>query len=244
MPAHDEYGNDLECSAALELHKSEWTPPAGLSFFALSLPRLSLASVLNFLAFAADNPPPGMSDLMRAVHRLRAFRALCAAARDGKVKLFGRPRAGGARQRIDSIEFDQPLSLTAEDGAIGFDLDAMTMERFVELRREPNHWLWRDVYVDRSSLEGWLAKFPSGQEPAGRRGAPPKADWSAIEEAFRREVAERGVPDETNVDGWQRQADVERWLGNILSREGVESVSEATLRRRARGFLSRAREGS
>jgi hypothetical protein len=52
------------------------------------------------------------------------------------------------------------------------------------------------------------------------------------------------MPDETNVDGWQRQADVERWLGDILIREGVESISEATLRRRARGFLSRAREGS
>ena len=52
------------------------------------------------------------------------------------------------------------------------------------------------------------------------------------------------MPDETNVDGWQRQADVERWLDNILIREGVESISEATLRRRAKGFLSRAREGS
>jgi hypothetical protein len=52
------------------------------------------------------------------------------------------------------------------------------------------------------------------------------------------------MPDETNVDGWQRQADVERWLGDILIRERVESISEATLRRRARGFLSRAREGS
>jgi len=81
-------------------------------------------------------------------------------------------------------------------------------------------------------------------QPAGGRGAPPKADWSAIEEAFRREVAERGMPDETNVDGWQWQADVERWLDDILIHEGVESVSETTLRRRAKGFLSRAREGS
>jgi hypothetical protein len=80
-------------------------------------------------------------------------------------------------------------------------------------------------------------------QPAGRRGTAPKADWSAIEEAFRREVAERGMPDETNVDGWQRQADVERWLSDILIRERVE-VSEATLRRRAKDFLSRARGGS
>jgi hypothetical protein len=79
---------------------------------------------------------------------------------------------------------------------------------------------------------------------AGRRGTRPKADWSAIEEAFTREVAKRGMPDETNDDDWQRQADVERWLSDILIGERVESISEATLRRRARGFLSRAREGS
>jgi hypothetical protein len=80
-------------------------------------------------------------------------------------------------------------------------------------------------------------------QPAGRRGTAPKADWSAIEEAFRRVLAERGMPDETNVDGWQRQADVERWLSDILIREHVE-VSESTLRRRAKDFLSRGREGS
>jgi hypothetical protein len=81
-------------------------------------------------------------------------------------------------------------------------------------------------------------------QPAGRRGTLPKADWSAIEEAFRHEVAKRGMPDETNDDGWQLQADVERWLGEILIRERVESISESTLRRHARDFLSRAREGS
>jgi hypothetical protein len=81
-------------------------------------------------------------------------------------------------------------------------------------------------------------------KPAGRRGTPPKADWSAIEEAFRHEVADRGIPDETNVDGWQWQADVQRWLSNILIRERVKSVSKSTLRRRAKDFLSRAREGS
>jgi hypothetical protein len=81
-------------------------------------------------------------------------------------------------------------------------------------------------------------------QPAGRRGTLPKADWSAIEEAFRHEVATRGMPDETNVDGWQLQADVERWLGEILIRERVESISESTLRRHARDFLFRAREGS
>ena len=114
--------------------------------------------------------------------------------------------------------------------------------------------IWTDLCFDRKQL---VAAFVTGDgkgpptptpvaqptQPAGRRGTAPKADWSAIEEAFRCEVAERGMPDETNVDGWQRQADVERWLSNILIRERV-GVSEATLRRHAKGFLSRARGGS
>ena len=122
------------------------------------------------------------------------------------------------------------------------------------VRYEDDAAIWTDLCFNRKQF---VAAFGTGggsgppthtraarpTQPAGRRGTRPKADWPAYEEAFRGEVAKRGMPDETNVDGWQRQADVERWLGDILIREGVE-VSEATLRRHARGFLSRAREGS
>ena len=75
-------------------------------------------SVLNFLAFGTLTSPPigrsGMYDpdssvgvadmqaqiedqhyLMCVAHRGPAFRALCEAAREDKVKLFGTPRAGG-----------------------------------------------------------------------------------------------------------------------------------------------------
>jgi hypothetical protein len=112
--------------------------------------------------------------------------------------------------------------------------------------------IWTDLCFDRKQF---VAAFVTGggnrpptHTPAaqrtGRRGVPPKADWSAIEETFRCKVAECGMPDETNVDGWQRQADVERWIRAILKREPVKSVSESTVRRHAKGFLSRAREGS
>ncbi|WP_353644220.1 hypothetical protein [Mesorhizobium sp. WSM2239] len=73
-----------------------------------------------------------------------------------------------------------------------------------------------------------------------RGGAPTKGDWPAIEEAFRRKVQERGLPEPLNEDGWQRQADVERWIADVLAREGTE-VSETTLKNRAREFMSRAR---
>ena len=100
--------------------------------------------------------------------------------------------------------------------------------------------IWTGPCFDRKEF---VAAFVAAPQPAGRRGARPKVDWRAMEEAFRRRVAERGRPDELNVDGWQTQADVERWLRDMIRREKVE-ISEATLRRRAKDFLFRARKGS
>jgi hypothetical protein len=132
-------------------------------------------SVLNFMAFGTLSSRSGMYDpdlsvgvadmqvqiehqhyLMCVAHRGRAFRALREAAREGKVKLFGTPRAGGSRQLIDCVQFDVPLSLADEDGAIDIPLDKR-MERYFE-QRESNHWLWRDVHVDRASVVSWLKK--------------------------------------------------------------------------------------
>src|SRR5262245_1664182 len=142
----------------------------------------------------------------------------------------------------------QALSINPLRGQPETDLKAVGRRREygAATKGEYGPSIWTGLCFNRKQL---VAAFVTGAaarptQPAGRRGTSPKADWSAIEEAFRREVAERGMPDEINVDGWQRQADIERWLGNILIREGVESVSEATLRRRAKDFLSRAREGS
>jgi hypothetical protein len=136
----------------------------------------------------------------------------------------------------------QGLSINPLAGQPETDLKAVGRRREygVATEGECGPSIWTGLCFNRKQF---VAAFVTGggNRPRGTR---PKADWPAIEEAFRREVAKRGMPDETNVDSWQRQADVERWLGDILIREGVESISEATLRRRARGFLSRAREGS
>jgi len=99
--------------------------------------------------------------------------------------------------------------------------------------------IWTGLCFDRKQLVEAFAPT----QPADGRGAPQKVDWSAIKEAFRREVAARGMPDKTNVKGWQRQADVERWIDNKLIEKGMESVSESTLRIYARKFLSCARKG-
>jgi hypothetical protein len=148
------YGYSPEHTKAIELLRSQWVPLKALAFPGRE-PRLPLALVIDFLAFGAANPPSDILPLMCAAHRTQVFKALCAAARNDRVKLFGTPQAGGPRQPIGAIEFDQEFSLADEDNAIGVDPNATTVERFAELLR-PNHWLWRDVHVDRQSLVKWL----------------------------------------------------------------------------------------
>jgi hypothetical protein len=153
------YGHSPEYIRAIELLRSEWVPLKALAFPGRE-PRLPLALVIDVLAFGAANPPSDISPLMCAAHRTHVFKALCAAAKNDRVKLFGTPQAGGPRQPIGAIEFDQEFSLADEDNAIGLDPNATPAERFDELLR-PNHWLWRDVHVDRPSLVNWLNTLPA-----------------------------------------------------------------------------------
>jgi hypothetical protein len=78
-------------------------------------------------------------------------------------------------------------------------------------------------------------------DPLGRRGAKPKADWPALEEAFREEVRHRGMPNTLNEKDWRCQADVERWLSAKVEQEG-DAASDSTIRSHARAFLKRARQ--
>jgi hypothetical protein len=92
---------------------------------------------------------------MRMAHWSRALRALCAAARDEKVKLW-RTSAEGSSQAIAPPEFDSPLALDDEQGTIGIDLGALTVEQSARAWEENR--LWRDVRVERESLIGWVAE--------------------------------------------------------------------------------------
>jgi hypothetical protein len=190
-------------------------------------------------------------------HAEKTIRCICMKTPEKLTMLGFRKADPDAELKPVSPRAWQGISINPLGGQPEADLRAVGYRReYGEATRgEYGPLIWTGLCFDRKQV---VAAFVTGgsngppthtpaarpMQPAGRRGAPPKADWSAIEEAFRRKVAERGMPDETNVDGWQWQADVERWLDDILIREGVESVSEATLRRRAKDFLSRAREGS
>ena len=73
---------------------------------------------------------------------------------------------------------------------------------------------------------------------SNKGGRPPKGDWEAIEDALAARIERDGEPEPRNIDGWQRQADVYRWVADLLVREGVD-VSETTIKTHVGKMLKR-----
>jgi hypothetical protein len=160
-----------------------------------------------------------------------------------KLTMWGFQKATDAALKRITREDWQGLSINPLAGQPEGDLKALGYRREygAATKGEYGPVIWTGLCFDRKQFVAAFVPTP----PADRRGMPPKANWPAIEEAFMREVAENGVPDEENVDGWQRLADVERWIAETLSRRRKNvTVSRSTLRRHAKAFLSRARKGS
>jgi hypothetical protein len=74
-------------------------------------------------------------------------------------------------------------------------------------------------------------------QPVNRGGAPTKADWAAIEEAYVMKVREDGAPNKGNEPGWQTQADVGRWIVDIVGGD----VGRTTVMKWARILFNRYR---
>jgi hypothetical protein len=209
------YGYAPEHARALELLKTEWVPPAKIPAFPSSRQRLALSLVIDLLAFGAPNPPADMPPLLCTAHRQRAFKAIQFAARESRVRLFGTPRGSSTRQEINAIQFDHELVLTEEENSIGFDPNAAKGERFTELLQDPNHYLWRDVHVDRQSLIEWLRKLPAQRRrQAKARGKSACEAWlikqresgpqQKIIEEYRAEATSRfGVGPDQFRTAWQ-----------------------------------------
>jgi hypothetical protein len=70
-------------------------------------------------------------------------------------------------------------------------------------------------------------------------GRPPGADWEAVEQALRIEVKARGFPEPGNKD-WETQADVERWVANLLQHR-KEEVGDTRIRDHVREIIAKLR---
>ena len=111
-----------------------------------------------------------------------------------------------------------------------------------EYARDDRHKA-RSLYLALSDINTMYPPPERHAKAAQRKspGAPQKADWAAITDAYLQEVKSVGFPDRLNEDGWQTQADVQRWIERLLEREGI-SVSETTLKDRARRIMEAARQ--
>jgi hypothetical protein len=105
---------------------------------------------------------------------------------------------------------------------------------------------WVDLAYDRrfaAKVEVHAAdlhKWVRGLKGTGVGGRPPKADWEAYWEVFAKKCSEEGNPDKLNVKGWQTQADVVRFLSELVARDNAD-VEERTIREYARNFMLRAK---
>ncbi|WP_152049036.1 hypothetical protein [Aureimonas psammosilenae] len=119
---------------------------------------------------------------------------------------------------------------------------------------------WIKIRIVRSELKNWLGKLQTkaligsphrqlkqsepeerGEAPRLKVGRKPKFDWEEYEQAFLMKVDEEGQPEKSNVEGWQSQADVARWLQSLAERERLE-MSFDSAKRKARAMMGRNKE--
>ncbi len=71
-----------------------------------------------------------------------------------------------------------------------------------------------------------------------RGGRPPVLDWDAIEAAVHVEIGKRGKPSSENVKGWQTNADVCRFVADLLEAR-KEHAADSTIKERVNAMLKR-----
>ena len=188
-------------NAGREIARASWSPPDGLRVETLAeigdLQRLPLMSVVDFLAFGQTRSPDGLDVLQDIAARAQAARALFSAAQNGSVELSERIGTEAAPKKLDPAVFDVPHSLVSgDDTAIEPDLNAVSMERFAELRaaqdaaRRDNKSppsRWSDIHVERASLSNWLRNCVGVNVGA----LPPRPNLEAI---LREAIIKNGRP--------------------------------------------------
>jgi hypothetical protein len=176
--------------------------------------------------------PLGRALARARTHRIKeddAKAAICGAIADEKIRLSARVWLSNQWILIDHIE--APKDLQPDD----LDWDNSCVRPQIAWTgwwdREPERkysFLGARIMVDLDDLETVLAVDTLAQPPGGR---PPKYDWEAYREAFKREVKIRGLPERNGgADGWRTQADVVKWVEDLIETEpGYERLPDKSM---------------
>jgi hypothetical protein len=92
--------------------------------------------------------------------------------------------------------------------------------------------LWREDVVGLFAADGPPRK--------GKGGAPPAADWPAIEERLAQEIADVGFPHRGGAPGWRFAADVERYVEGLT---GDAEPGRSAVKANVRRMLSNIKKG-
>jgi hypothetical protein len=131
------------------------------------------------------------------------------------------------------LHFNVPIYREPEVGDIGSDV--------VFVRHESGRMLvkmaGKPIEVSRQQL---VALLPKEKSKAGRKST---VDWDAVQYALENQIKQRGMFGPDNGTGWQNQADVERFVADLLSRRG-ESAVESTIRDNVKAMLKVIKAGN
>ena len=119
-------------------------------------PVLWLSSAVNIMAFGCTNPPQDVHLIEVLARKAQAGRALCNAARQGRLNLIGTPvRGGDGWQPIERAYFDMPRFLGDDDNSIVTDMNRLSDEAFLTAQGAP-HTSWFNVRLEAPQFASWL----------------------------------------------------------------------------------------
>jgi len=142
---------------------------------------------------------------------------------------------------IDWLRFLQfckiPMFRRPTDADIASDL---VLEEFDDNKIQAVDLSYIEFMPFEVSRQQLVALLPKEKSKAGRKST---VDWDAVQCALENQIKQRGMFGPDNGTGWQSQADVERFVADLLSGRG-EKAAEATIREHVKEMLKVIKAGN
>lgn len=150
----------------------------------------------------------------------------------GAVDVFAFDSATATkRQKIEPSFFETHVTRIGPGDPVVIYLDEQQLDR--PFQRPILNPPWRDPVVMQRTEAKRATKL--------KRGRRHVADWVAYKLVYFDKVRTEGQPNDDNVKGWQTQADVIRFLHDLVVRDG-SSAEHSTLKEHAREMMHEAIE--